>query len=55
MAITLLELMGLYAIIQWLLKFKPIGSLFKYTALSAYWRRYRAPGVTIKDLKNKIE
>ncbi|MCK4797483.1 MAG: EFR1 family ferrodoxin [Spirochaetes bacterium] len=51
MAITLVELFILYAVIQRFLKYKFIGSLFKYTSFSAYWRRYRAPGISVKDFK----
>ena len=51
MAVTLFELFILYAIVQRFLKFKKFGNLFKYTSLSAYWRRYRAPGISLKDFK----
>lgn len=49
MAITLVELFILYAVIQRFLKYKFIGNLFKYTSFSAYWRKYRAPGISLKD------
>jgi hypothetical protein len=45
MAVTLFELYVLYAVLQRFLKLKHIGSLFKDTSLSVYWRRYRAPGI----------
>jgi Pyruvate/2-oxoacid:ferredoxin oxidoreductase delta subunit len=52
MAVTLFELFILYAVIQRFLKYKFIGNLFKYTSFSTYWRRYRAPGISLKDFKN---
>lgn len=39
----------LYSLVQWLLRFKPINALLTYTSLTHYWRRYRAPGITLKD------
>ncbi len=35
------------------LKYKYFGNLFKYTSFSTYWRRYRAPGIELKDYKKK--
>lgn len=49
MVITLIELFILYAIIQRFLQYKYFGALFKYTSLSAYWRKYLAPGISLKD------
>ncbi len=51
MAITLVELFVFYAIIQRFLKYKYFGNLFKYTSLSAYWRRYLAPGISLSDFR----
>ncbi len=51
MAITLFELFIVYAVIQRFLRIKIINNLFKYTSFSAYWRRYRAPGISLKDFK----
>ncbi len=55
MTIAIIELFLIYFVIQKFLKYKYFGNLFKYTSLSAYWRRYRAPGITLKDYKNKTE
>ncbi len=51
MAVTLFELFILYAVVQRLLRIKHISNLFKYTSFSTYWRRYRAPGISLKDFK----
>ena len=49
MGITLIELFILYAIIQRFLKYKYFSGFFKYTSLSAFWRKYLAPGISLKD------
>jgi hypothetical protein len=49
MGITIIELFILYAVIQRFLKYKYFGGLFKYTSLSSYWRKYLAPGISLKD------
>ncbi|MFC2130873.1 EFR1 family ferrodoxin [Bacteroidota bacterium] len=51
MGITLFELFVMYAIIQRFLRYKYFAKFFKYTSLSAYWRRYMAPGISKKDFK----
>ena len=53
MAMTLIELFLIYYVIQKFLKYKYFGNLFKYTSFSTYWRRYRAPGIELKDYKKK--
>ena len=55
MVLTIVELYVLYLIIQRLLKVKIISKIFHYTSLSAYWRRYRAPGITLKDFKYPLK
>ncbi len=52
MALTLFLLFLLYRLIQVLLKLRIVSYIFKYTSLSAYWRRYLAPGISIKDYRN---
>ena len=49
MAITFIELLIIYAVIQRFLKYKYFGGLFKYTSLSTFWRRYLAPGISLRD------
>ena len=49
MVITLIELFIIYSVIQRFLKYKYFSGLFKYTSLSAYWRKYLAPGISLKD------
>ncbi len=53
MTLTLVELFLLYAVIQRFLKYKYFGNFFKYTSFTAYWRRYLAPGITIKNFKKE--
>ncbi len=47
--IVLFIIYCLYLIIQRLLKLKFINGIFSYTALTYYWKRYRAPGIRLKD------
>ena len=47
--IVLFIMYCLYLIIQRLLKLRLINSIFSYTALTYYWKRYRAPGIRLKD------
>lgn len=55
MGLTLIELFILYGVIQRFLKYKYFGNLLKYTSLSAFWRKYLAPGISLKDFtKTKI-
>lgn len=49
MGLTLIELFILYAVIQRFLKYKSFGNLLKYTSLSTFWRKYLAPGISLKD------
>jgi len=49
MVITLIELFIIYAVIQRFSKYKYFSGLFKYTSLSAYWRKYLAPDISLKD------
>lgn len=49
MALTLVELFVIYAVIQRFLKYKYFGAIFKYSSLSTFWRKYLAPGISIKD------
>jgi len=51
MVLTLVELFVVYMVIQKFLRFKYFGNFFKYTSFSAYWRRYLAPEISLKDLK----
>ncbi|MFC1490571.1 EFR1 family ferrodoxin [Candidatus Latescibacterota bacterium] len=51
LTLRLIELFILYAVVQRFLKNRVFGNLFKYTSLSTFWRRYRAPGISIKDFK----
>ncbi len=56
MGITLIELFFIYILIQRFLKNKYFGGLFKYTSLSSYWRKYLAPGISLKDFtKSKMK
>lgn len=55
MGLTLIELFILYAVIQRFLKYKYFGNLLKYTSLSAFWKKYLAPGISLKDfMKTKV-
>ncbi|HNW27892.1 MAG TPA: EFR1 family ferrodoxin [Spirochaetota bacterium] len=47
--IMLLMVFFLYGALQWLLQLKPVNALFTYTSLTRYWRRYRAPGIKLRD------
>jgi Pyruvate/2-oxoacid:ferredoxin oxidoreductase delta subunit len=49
MAFTLVLLFIMYAVIQRFLKYPYVGNFFKYTSFTTYWRRYRAPGISLKD------
>ncbi|MCP5061398.1 MAG: hypothetical protein GY936_02920 [Ignavibacteriae bacterium] len=49
MVFTLIELFIIYGVIQRFLKYKYFSNLFKYTSLSVYWRKYLAPGISLKD------
>jgi ferredoxin len=51
--IVLFILYCLYLIIQRLLKLKFINGIFSYTALTYYWKRYRAPGIRLQDYHQK--
>lgn len=42
---------GVYPLIHRILPASIVGRFFKYTSLTAYWRRYRAPGVHITSFK----
>jgi len=48
--ITVLLVIAAYRIFSLLLKIKFINRIFEYTSLTRYWRRYRAPGINIKNL-----
>jgi ferredoxin len=47
--IVLFIMYCLYLIIQRLLKLRFVNFIFSYTALTFYWKRYRAPGIRLKD------
>jgi Pyruvate/2-oxoacid:ferredoxin oxidoreductase delta subunit len=44
-----------YFIFSILIKIKPINSLFAYTTLTRWYRRYREPDTRLQDLKPKTE
>jgi ferredoxin len=41
----------MYIVIQRILKVKFINFIFTRTSLTSYWKRYRAPGIGLKDYK----
>ncbi|MBP7736420.1 MAG: EFR1 family ferrodoxin [Spirochaetes bacterium] len=50
--IVLLIVFFLYGLLQMLLRLKPVNALFTFTSLTRYWRRYRAPGITLRDYRS---
>ena len=41
-----------YWILHLLLLIKPLNKLFTYTSLTRWWRRYKVPGLNVKDYRN---
>lgn len=48
-AISLPLFFAVYYAFHYLMQFKWLNNLFKYTSLTYYWKRYLAPGVTAKS------